>query len=231
MSEQIAENRVEIGQKLRVARKSQKLSLQELANKASVSPSLLSKIETGKANPSFRSLSSIATALSLPIQDFFLSAQEKREVASSAQSSSRSNITTMTASELRLVQAEPQNSQTDFPFSDSESTSSPIVRADERPRVNLQGGVTWERLTPQPDEKAEFLYINYEVGAKSGEKMSHHEGRQFILVLKGKLLLELGFESCPLSDGDSITFDGVMPHRVSNVGEIPAQVVSVLFNK
>ena len=60
-----------IGEKLRAARFRQRLSLRELAEKAEVSPSLISKVENGKANPSVRSLHGIAEAFSLPVNYFF----------------------------------------------------------------------------------------------------------------------------------------------------------------
>lgn len=60
-----------IGQKLRMARQQQKMSLRELAAKADVSVSMLSQIENGKTSPSVRSLHSIADALSVPLGYFF----------------------------------------------------------------------------------------------------------------------------------------------------------------
>ena len=66
MTEKNTQNIPHIGKKLRAARRAQQLSLRELAGRAEVSASLLSKVENGKANPSVRSLHSIADALSIP---------------------------------------------------------------------------------------------------------------------------------------------------------------------
>ena len=54
-----------IGEKLRNARIDQNLSLRELAAKTDVSASLLSQIENEKANPSVRTLHSLADALAI----------------------------------------------------------------------------------------------------------------------------------------------------------------------
>src|SRR5262245_58868979 len=60
-----------IGEKLRAVRQQRQISLRDLAEKASISASMLSQIETGKAYPSVRSIYNIAAALSLPVDYFF----------------------------------------------------------------------------------------------------------------------------------------------------------------
>ncbi len=62
-----------IGEKIAEARKKQELSIREVAQMAQVTPSLLSQIERGIANPSVNSLKSIASALNVPLFTFFLS--------------------------------------------------------------------------------------------------------------------------------------------------------------
>ena len=69
---------LDLGEKLRATRISQNLSLRELAARAEVSASLLSQIENGKANPSVRSLHSIADALSMPVDYFFPNGDEEK---------------------------------------------------------------------------------------------------------------------------------------------------------
>ncbi len=62
-----------IGEKIAQYRKSKDLSIRELAKMAEVTPSLLSQIERGLANPSVNSLKSIANALNAPLFTFFTS--------------------------------------------------------------------------------------------------------------------------------------------------------------
>lgn len=66
-------NDINIGEKIAQIRKIQNLSIRELAALANVTPSMLSQIERGLANPSVNSLKSIATALNTPLFTFFTS--------------------------------------------------------------------------------------------------------------------------------------------------------------
>ena len=50
-----------------------------------------------------------------------------------------------------------------------------------------------------------------------------HAGEEFIHVLAGELQLQTqGYEPLHLGPGDSITFDGEMPHRYAALGDRPA---------
>ena len=221
---------LDLGEKLRDARLNQNLSLRELAARAELSASLLSQIENGKANPSVRSLHSIADALSLPMDYFFPNKNgDKKEIELSSDAAPHK----VTTSGIHASQAAALIEKIVFDLVDEneQSLNAPVVRAHARPSIELEGGVTWARLTPGSEERIEFLYIRYEVGARSGAKMSRHNGREFTLILEGELLLELGFENYLLKPGDSIIFDSTTPHRLTNVGPVLMHAVSVIFNR
>jgi len=223
-----------IGQTLRAARLQHNLSLRELAEKAEVSASLLSKVENGKANPSVRTLHSIADALSLPVHHFFSESKKTGTALSDASAlKAKPKVKTeMTPSELRAARTADLIDDADLGLisDEKQAVAEPVVHPETRQSVELLGGIVWERLTPGPEENIEFLQIYYEVGAKSGEKMSHHSGREFQYVLEGTLQLELGFENHILEAGDSIIFDSLTPHRLSNIGDRPMRALSVIFN-
>jgi transcriptional regulator with XRE-family HTH domain len=61
----------EIGIKIRAERKKNKLTLNQLAKKAGISPVTLQRIETGKSSPSVFLLSEIAHLLQEPVYSFF----------------------------------------------------------------------------------------------------------------------------------------------------------------
>jgi len=232
MNDKNIQNIPHLGKKLRAARRAQRLSLRELAAKAEVSASLLSKVENGKANPSVRSLHSIADALSLPVHIFFPEKDEAETVVESEVESVSDLVTTMTPSQLRAAQAAALIDNSDLGFDGRDHQSKgPVVQVNARPTIELQGGVTWARLTPSPEDGIEFLHIWYDIGAKSGGKMSHHAGREFHLVLEGELLLELAFERYLLKAGDSIIFDSTTPHRLSNAGQTVLRAISVIFDQ
>src|SRR5579862_3618515 len=60
-----------IGEKLREIRQQRQMSLRKLAKTADISASMLSRIETGNAYPSVRTIYTIAAALSVPVDYFF----------------------------------------------------------------------------------------------------------------------------------------------------------------
>lgn len=216
---------LDIGSKLRAARLSRNLTLRELALKVDLSPSLLSQIEKGKVNPSVVSLYSIASALAIPIDHFFPDTVMHDELATAHVQ----DVRTMTASELRTLRSVTEGQGDDPGFSPTYSEGGPVVRENERATIELMGGVTWSRLTSGPEASAEFLQATYDVGGSSGPKMSHHAGREFTLVLEGQLLLELAFEKYHLDPGDSIIFDSTTPHRLSNVGQVPVRLITVIL--
>ena len=65
-------NEAHIGKKIQYYRKQKEHTLKSLADKAGVTPSLLSQIEKGSANPSINSLKLISTALNVPLFNFFI---------------------------------------------------------------------------------------------------------------------------------------------------------------
>jgi transcriptional regulator with XRE-family HTH domain len=217
-----------IGEKLRTVRQERKMSLRDLANKAEVSASMLSQIETGKVFPSVRSLYSIANALGVSIDYFFPEGNEDR-TAPSPNGSPLNDAPALTASEMRDATLNG-TATLEKEFMTSSAVSAPIVHALSRPTIELKGGVTWARLTTLAEKDAEFLEITYAPGAMSGANLSHHEGREFGLVLEGELLIELGFESYTLQKGDSIVFESTVPHRLINRSDQPMRAIWVVLS-
>jgi transcriptional regulator with XRE-family HTH domain len=62
---------IQVGRKIKEARRARDLKLRELAERSDVSESLISKIENGKARPSISSLHRIAAALNINLSWFF----------------------------------------------------------------------------------------------------------------------------------------------------------------
>ena len=73
-------NDINIGEKIAQCRKNKNMSIRDLAKLAQVTPSLLSQIERGLANPSVNSLKSIANALNTPLFTFFTSEVIKEDL-------------------------------------------------------------------------------------------------------------------------------------------------------
>jgi mannose-6-phosphate isomerase-like protein (cupin superfamily) len=103
----------------------------------------------------------------------------------------------------------------------------PVVRPEERKRIQLAAGVRWERLTRSPDPYVDFLHVVYEPGAEScgPEALMRHGGREYGHVLSGTLSVTVGFDTHVLGPGDSISFDSTQPHRLATVGEEPVYAI------
>jgi transcriptional regulator with XRE-family HTH domain len=205
-----------IGARFRAARQKQKLSLRELASRANVSPSLLSQIENGRANPSVMTLYNVAEALSVSVTYFFPDSEAESQA-------SPLQLPDTTASELRA------DYEGAFGALQRSASKSPVITPASRLAIELRGGVRWERLTAAEEDNIQFLEIQYQPGASSGSTMSHHSGREFGLVLAGELKLELGFEHYILTPGDSIVFDSNTPHRLSNEGKEVVRAVWIVM--
>ena len=215
----------EIGEKLRSIRQERQMSLRTLAKNAEVSASMLSQIETGKVFPSVRSLYGIASALAVSVDYFFPEPGNHQ----GPESANAGETGVLTASEMRDARLNGSTGiATEFPR--PVQPSSPIVHANSRPTIDLKGGVSWSRLTAFAENGAEFLEINYAPGAMSGVNMSHHEGREFGLILEGELVVELGFESYSLRAGDSIIFESTTPHRLINKGNGQTKAIWVVLS-
>src|SRR6188508_2005932 len=76
----------EMGERLREARQARKLSLRTLAERLGVSPSLISQIETGRANPSVSTLYAIAAELDVSLDELLFNDRRPLEPAAPARS-------------------------------------------------------------------------------------------------------------------------------------------------
>jgi transcriptional regulator with XRE-family HTH domain len=191
---------VEIGGRLRQERERRGLSLRKLAAELAISPSALSQIETGRSQPSVATLYSIVSELGLSFDELF--AAEARDGGPGA--AGRASTRSRSAVEEGIV-----------------------TRADERPTIELESGVTWERLNPVGERDVEFLEVTYDVGGASspGNTFIRHAGREYGLVLSGTLKVTVGFDPYVLGPGDSICFESTVPHRLETVGDEPAKAI------
>jgi transcriptional regulator with XRE-family HTH domain len=105
-----------------------------------------------------------------------------------------------------------------------------LQRAEGRPAIALNAGVTWERLMFWADEDVDFIEATYAPGGASGppDALLRHNGHEFGHVLSGNLHVVVGFDEFILGPGDSITFPSSTPHRLSNEGSEPVQAIWVV---
>jgi transcriptional regulator with XRE-family HTH domain len=201
----------DIGLRLRRGRTEVGISVRELARKAGVSASLVSQIENGKARPSVATLYALVQHLNLTVDELFEgeNAGPKAVVVAESVSGPFDNVEVPPAS-FAVIQ---------------KLIGAPMVqRGEARGTLRLEGGITWERLTPCDVPGVDFLKITYDVGGASCADglRQQHRGHEFGYLLSGVLGVTVGFDTTEIGPGDSIYFDSSTPHRLFNAGDEPA---------
>jgi transcriptional regulator with XRE-family HTH domain len=205
--------RKDIGARLRQAREEKGIGLRELARRISVSPAMLSQIETGKSEPSISTLFAIISELSLPVN----------EIVFDLNKAANPEPATMVA----VDQDEQPGVRAQGLVKGNGTSVSPVQHPHDRRSIQLESGVIWDRLTAQPDHDVDFLILRYPPGSESTppEALMRHNGREYGYVLSGRLTVTLGFDEYELGPGSSISFDCTQPHRFANHTDEPVEAV------
>lgn len=197
-----------LGPRLRAIRLRRGLGLRELARRLDVSPSSISKIETGKNQPSVRTLYAFASELQVTI-DEVLDLQQGASVDPAGET--------------------PPSA----PDAGADRCGLALQRADGTKAIRLESGVQWKRLMHWSDEDLEFIETTYEPGDASsrGDSLVRHNGHEFVHVLSGELRVVVGGEDFVLRRGDSLAFPSSTPHRLSNDGDETARAIWVVSGR
>lgn len=78
------------------------------------------------------------------------------------------------------------------------------------------------------DRHMEPFLIDVHPSDSDEEKLSSHEGEEFIYVLKGEIEIVYGKERYNLSVGDSIYYDSVIPHHV-HAKDSDVQILAIVY--
>jgi transcriptional regulator with XRE-family HTH domain len=194
-----------VGSLIRRERQKQGLSLRELARRVGVSASMLSQVETDRTRPSVSTIYAIATELGLSI-DALLSDSDGAAAGSSATGSAGARRGPASAPALDELACQ-------------------LVRPEDRRKLELESGVTWELLSDLLPHLVDFMFVSYEPGGRSSSsgKMMRHTGTEFAYLLRGKLKIQVGFDEYVLQAGDALTFDSSEPHLLINESPEPAE--------
>jgi len=194
----------QIGGRIRAERERRGVSLRSLARTVGLSPSLISQIETGKCRPSVSTLYAITTALGVSVEDVF--GEQPADGPAAA-----------------AVVREMTEEAGGFPRTDG-FPAAPVVGPGEREVLELDSGVTWERLGHVPGSHVDFLRVTHAPGGTSSPagRLMRHGGTEYGYLVEGELTVTLGFRSYRLRPGDSISFASSTPHTYRNEGTVPA---------
>ena len=189
MNDQIEE--LKIGEKIKQLREDKALSLEELAQRLGISPSVLSQIENHLISPPLGTLIKLARALEVNISEFF----------------------------------------------GGEGKAYSLVRKNERKKVSrfaskngIKYGYSYEALGyDKKDRHMEPFIVTLERTEMEPKGLSTHPGEEFLYVLEGKVMVQLGDHTDILEPGDSIYYDASFPHRVSCYEGEQAKIVAVIW--
>ena len=203
-----------LGENLRRTRLDRGLSLRALARRLDVSPSLLSQIETGRIQPSVRTLYAVVSELGVSMDEVFHHVEPDETPLSDN------------------GQAAATPAEDDW-SSAGEDGNRFVQRANERTGIDLETGVRWERLTTRDVPGVEFLYVVYPPGSESApaDALVRHNGKELGFVRTGELTVTLGFEEYVLGPGDSVCFESSVPHRLHNDGSEAVTAVWIVLGR
>jgi len=202
-----------VGDRIREERTRRGLSVRQLARDVGVSASLISQIENARSRPSVSTLYAITQALGISIEDVFDTATEATAPAASAGRAAPP-----------AADAGPLPSVGRAAAAMADVALGPLVRPDQREVLELDSGVTWERLGRIAGALVDFMLVTYAPGSSSSStgQLMRHTGDEYGYLISGALVVTLGFAEHELGPGDAISFASSTPHRYRNDGEVPA---------
>lgn len=185
-----------VGERIRLARESLGMSVRELSRRVDVSASHVSQVERGLASFSVRALYTVVSELGISMDSLF--------------------------EDTVAEPGDPAFPEDDAVVARSKDTSLEeagiVLRHADRPTISLSSGPRWERLTAKPESNAEFIDVIYAPapGAEPPADFVRHDGREYGVIIRGELNVQVGFGTAALAVGDSISFDSSIPHRFWN---------------
>ncbi len=199
------------GARIRELRQARGLTLRELGSRVGVSASMLSQVENGRCRASVTTLYRLVNELGITLDDLFDDALPEQPHARSAS----------------------QRRSSTSPSSRRTSPDVPVLSPGERVTIELESGVTWEKLSSSAPPGLEFILVTYRPGSSSGQsgKFSQHEGFECAYIESGELTFHHKFDTWTLRAGDTVTFDASEPHRLENNGHEDVRAVWIILQE
>ena len=104
-----------------------------------------------------------------------------------------------------------------------------VFRKQERQQtIHNKENVKVEQVTSRAGLRMQKVELP--PGSATGDKPHAHEGEECHLVLQGTILAEQGEDSVILEEGDSFSWNAIVPHYVKNIGETPAIILIAIYS-
>lgn len=219
-----------LGPRLRDVRMRSGLSLREVARQLGVSPSFVSQMENGKSQPSVATLYSMAQLLNVSMDELFERAPSPHLGAAALDPLHTPRLQETEGAEL--INRSDFTSPGDAWNRTGTSGRLQVVRPQDRPRLEMDCGVIWERLASNRDRDLDFMEIIYPAGSSSTTdgRMLRHQGMEYGYLLTGVLQITYGFEEYVLEPGQSMSLDPSVPHLLTNPGKVAARGIWVVHS-
>lgn len=116
-----------------------------------------------------------------------------------------------------------------FYFLMDEAKTNPVVRKNERQSLKFpESHLTFELLSPDLNRNLEMMMARLEPGAVTCEEPLTHPGEENIVVLQGRMKIQVGEDIYFLEEGDSIYYFSSIPHKIWSTGEEDLVFVSAI---
>lgn len=178
-----------LGRRLAALRKLNGLSIEELARRAGLTKSFLSKVERAVSQPSISTVLKLSRALG--VTSGYLLGDETRG-----------------DNRILLVKSDDR-----VPFSRAQGRKGYLYEAIAAQRAN-------KRMTP--------FIMRPPLHIGDNPQMSDHAGEELIHVISGEIEVVFSDRKVLLRTGDSLYFDGSIPHRSRSCGEVAAEALVVV---
>ena len=174
--------------------------MEELSERAGVSSGLISQIERGKGNPSFKTMQKLAAALELPLGALF---QDDGDAPTGYPRSSDGGA----------ISSQPERQM--------------VVRGDALKKLVFpKESMVWELLTPDLNRSLEMLRAVVPPDYDTRDVPFAHAGEECVHIVRGRVEVHIGEQVFVLEAGDTITYDSTVPHWWRNLGGTEAEVIS-----
>lgn len=112
-------------------------------------------------------------------------------------------------------------------FDEDDGTRPAVLHKVERDGFRLDLGTSRKYLlTRRPLRNLEIFVVEVDPGEATGpEPYVHGDSEEFVLVLKGTAVVQVGGRSYPLQEGDCIDYPSSLPHTATNPGPGVAELL------
>jgi quercetin dioxygenase-like cupin family protein len=89
---------------------------------------------------------------------------------------------------------------------------------------------SYKCLTPDAEDKHLWAYVVTLAPKKDHEMVEYkHEGEEFIYVMEGKVMAQVGAEAHTLKKGESLHFNSALTHNLKNLSTKPTTLLVMVY--